>query len=137
MEISFSLPHVFSSSSSSLEDAYVLRVLLDALVKVNLGYIRTHRPANLYSSGVRYGRTKVWEPIPALYARRFGDCKSLSAVRIAELTLGGVQAQPVFRWMRRPDGGKDFHILVLTAAGYEDPSRKLGMGSNEVAKFSE
>lgn len=135
MEIAFNLPHVFHAGSSSLEDAYVLKILLDALIKVNLGYVRSHNPPSLYRSGVRYGRTTLWEPIPALYARGYGDCKSLSAVRIAELLNQGVMAKPVFRWRLRNDGGKDFHILIQKVGGYEDPSRELGMGKDETKWF--
>jgi hypothetical protein len=82
---------------------------------------------------VRYGRTRVWETIPALYQRGFGDCKSLTAAYIAELQKRGMQADPVFRWIRTPEGGTDFHILVQTIRGFEDPSKVLGMGSVEVA----
>lgn len=135
MEITFNLPSVFEPDSSSLADAYVLRALLDVLLMANRVYLRDHAVPNLYRSGVVYGRTKVWESIPALYLRGYGDCKSLAMARIAELERDGIQAVPNFRWVRRKDGFKDFHILVQTANGYEDPSRRLGMGADEVAKF--
>lgn len=137
MQITFDLPHVFYPGSSSREDAEVLRAMLDMLVRVNLSYLRRH-PATppLYRAGVTYGRTEVWDSIPALYARRYGDCKSLSAARIAELTIKGVQCQPNFRFAPRPNGAKDFHILVQSYTGFEDPSRKLGMGKNELAYFA-
>lgn len=133
MRITFDLPHVFDAQSSSLDDAKALRVMLDALISVNLAFLHANTAPALYRSGVRYGRTVVWDSIPALYARGFGDCKSLSAARIAEIRHAGGEANPVFRWKRRPDGGKDFHILVMRPDGWEDPSRKLGMGSNENA----
>jgi len=137
VEITFDLGHVFRPGSSSTEDAEVLRALLDCLVRVDMAYLRNHpnTPA-LYRAGVVYGRTEVWDPIPALYARRYGDCKSLSAARIAELAVRGVQAQPVFRWVQRSNGAKDFHILVQTYSGWEDPSKKLGMGANELVHFA-
>lgn len=119
--------HVFNGNSSDLDNAYVLKTLLDALVSINLAYVRRFHPKPLYESGVVYGRTTIWEPIPALYARGYGDCKSLSAALVAEYLAKGKPAKPAFRFKDRPNGGKDFHVLVLTAEGYEDPSAKLGM----------
>jgi len=110
-----------------LDDAYVLKTLLDALVAIDLAYIRARHPAPLYESGVVYGRTIIWEPIPALYFRGYGDCKSLAAARVAEYLNQGKIAKPAFRFRTRPNGGKDFHVLVLTEQGYEDPSAVLGM----------
>jgi len=54
---------------------------------------------------------------------------------IAEYTLRGIPAKPVFRWNPRGDS-KDFHILVQTYSGFEDPSRHLGMGKNEVEQYT-
>ena len=89
----------------------------------------------LYHSGVRYDRTTVWDTTPALYARRYGDCKTLAAARIAELRRAGYFAEPTFRWVPRNkkdvDGVRDFHILVQTDGGWEDPSKVLGMLENE------
>jgi hypothetical protein len=136
MQITLDLPQVFHPASSRSEDAAILRSLLDTLIRANLVYLqRRPKTPPLYKAGVVYGRTEVWDSIPALYGRRYGDCKSLSAARIAELLIAGVDAQPVFRWVRRSDGAKDFHILVQTYSGFEDPSRKLGMGKNENAYF--
>jgi hypothetical protein len=84
---------------------------------------------------VKYGRTKVWDSIPALYARGYGDCKSLTAAYIAEYRLGGVACEPVFRFVRNKDKSKDFHILVQEYSGFEDPSKRLGMGAAENARF--
>lgn len=128
MEITYNLGHVFRPGSSATEDAEVLRALLDCLIRIDIAFLRSHpNTLPLYQAGVRYGRTEIWEPIPALYARRYGDCKSLSAARIAELAVKRVEARPVFRWVQRPNGAKDFHILVQTLGGWEDPSKRLGM----------
>jgi hypothetical protein len=141
MQIPFNLSNVFSPDSSSQDDAYVLRALLEVLLVANRTYLRTHAVPNLYRSGVRYGRTDDWLSIPELYRRQFGDCKSLACVRIVELRRAGIEAEPDFRWVQRKnDGGKDFHILVkkvdpIQGFMYEDPSRILGMGKDEVAKF--
>jgi hypothetical protein len=127
MKIAIDLSHVFNSTSNDVDNAYILKTMLDALIRINLVYIRRYHPKPLYESGVVYGRTVVWDPIPALYRRGYGDCKSLSCALIAEYLTQGIAAKPVFRFRNRQDGGKDFHILVLTDKGHEDPSAKLGM----------
>jgi hypothetical protein len=139
MRIVYNLPHVFSLETSLVENADVLRTLLECLVQINLDYLRRYRAPKLYNSGVVYGRTKQWEPIPALYARGYGDCKSLSAALIAQYEMQGRAASPVFRFSPSSYAGADhllFHILVQTEKGYEDPSRKLGMGKDEWKYFS-
>jgi hypothetical protein len=147
MEITFNLPHAFSVETSRVANAYTLEALLKCLVSINVQYLREYpNTPSLYKSGVRYGRTIIWEPIPALYlankrkvfgkyygptdfgGAQIGDCKSLAPARIAELIISGRKARPVFRFKPRPDGLLDFHILILTDNGYEeDPSRVLGM----------
>ena len=159
MEIGLNLPHVFNPGSSQVDNACALRALLDCMVALNLAYLRYHSAAPLYRSGVVYGRTKIWEPTPALYlpnkhprqsermqlwepmglsggAKR-GDCKSLACALIAEYHNQGIKDYPEFRFVKRADGSGflDFHILVRTPAGNEDPSRKLGMGAEEINRF--
>lgn len=133
MQITIDIPFAFYPGSSLEMNAEALRILLDSLVELNLVYLRSHALPNLYRSGVRYGRTQVWDTIPALYARKYGDCKSLTAARVAELRLAGIEARPVFRYNYRQDGSGsfDYHILVQTPEGFEDPSKILGMGQNE------
>src|SRR6266403_2625398 len=104
MQITFDFPHVFHPNSSREEDAEVLRFLLDTLIRINVAYLRHHpHTPSLFKSGVVYDRTDVWDSIPALYARGFGDCKSLTAARVAELHVAGVKALPTFRWKFRDD----------------------------------
>jgi len=110
------------------------------LIRVNYQYLKRHPSTPpLYRAGVTYRRTEVWDSIPALYARGYGDCKSLSAALIAELAIKKVEAKPTFRYNPRVVGKpspKDYHILCQLYAGWEDPSRKLGMGDNEAAYFT-
>jgi hypothetical protein len=136
MQITFNLPHVFTSVSTAEANAPVLQALLECLIAINIAFLRAN-PATpgLYQSGVRYGRTVLWEPIPALYAARLGDCKSLTAARVAEIRVRGGKAKPVFRFMPRVSGNRDFHILVQTPIGFEDPSKLLGMGKDENVWF--
>ncbi len=135
MRISFDLGGVFYPGATDEDNALALQPLLEALICINRLYIRRYKGQvpPLYKTGVRYGRTQVWDSIPDLITRRFGDCKSLTAMRIAELRESGEEdAMPVFRFGVNPHTGmKDFHILVQRGAKgnsvAEDPSRKLGM----------
>lgn len=135
MQITFNLPHVFNPSSSPLDNAYALRALLDCLINLDLAFLRLHPAPPLYKAGVRYDRTSWWETIPALYARKFGDCKSLSAALIAQYRRSRIPAEPVFRFVTNTDGSTDYHILVQCPSGFEDPSKVLGMGADENARF--
>ena len=96
-----------------------------------------HAVKSLYSSGVVYDRTTWWEPIPALYGRGYGDCKSLTAAWVAQAEfMQKIKSRPVFRFVDNDDGSTDYHILVELANGrFHDPSKVLGMGADEVAKF--
>ena len=106
------------------------------MVAENMDFMRSHpETPSLYRSGVTYARTLWWEPIPALYARGTGDCKSLATALCAQYRLMGIRCQPVFRWVYNSGGGSDYHILVQTESGWEDPSKILGMGRHENSKF--
>lgn len=117
----------------------MLEILLNSLVQINLVFLQRmkrqgYTVPSLYESGVVYARTQWWEPIPALYKRTFGDCKSLTAAIVAEYTMKKIKARPVFRWNPKPRS-TDYHILVQTSKGFEDPSKVLGMGKDENAWF--
>jgi hypothetical protein len=147
--ISYNLPHVFHSGSDKLLNARTLRIMMDALVAMNKVFLEECMRSDtvppipsayrtpLYQSGVIYDRTTWWEPIPALYQRRYGDCKSLSAAWIAQAQFFRRAAcRPVFRFVDNPNGTIDYHILVALANGmFEDPSKVLGMPEVEVARF--
>lgn len=140
MQITFDLPHVYRLGSNQVDDSQTLKVLMEALIGLNLVYLqnmkrRGKRVLPLYQSGVRYGRTEVWDTIPALYARGYGDCKSLTAAYVAEQRFAGNESDPVHRWIPYPNRPNDYHILVSTPKGFEDPSRVLGMGNNESTYF--
>jgi hypothetical protein len=142
MIIEFNLPHVFYPQASMVDNSEALETLLESLISINvqfLNMVRSCRP--LYKSGIIYGRTKVWDSIPGLYARGYGDCKSLTAALIAESRVAGIKCRPVFRWKKRDSkavySSNDFHILCQFAHGFEDPSKVLGMGADENARFTE
>lgn len=125
----FDFPHVFTPVSSHVDNALVIRACLDYLVYVNSLYLQTHAVKLLYQSGVYYARTRIWDSIPALYKRGFGDCKSLTGALVAEYRHAGTDAKPVFRFNERSGSGtqSDYHVLVQTLDGFEDPSKLLGM----------
>jgi len=143
-KFAFSLPSFFNTLSSQTDDDKALRILLDALTEINTVYLEFHpNTPSLYPRGAQpvytggpvfYARTQIWDPIPALYRRGYGDCKSLSAALIADYRRKHIEAYPVFRWVRTTDpnrkGETNYHILVQTAKGFEDPSKVLGMGRN-------
>jgi hypothetical protein len=135
--IPFDMYHWFQSDTSPVENAHALRALLDCLIDLNESYLKYHpKTPPLYKSGVYYERVDEWLPIPALYELGYGDCKSLAAALIAEYRKARIDCEPCFRWIIRPNCAevvRDFHILVETASGYEDPSKVLGMGKDEVA----
>jgi hypothetical protein len=149
MLITIDMPHVFNGQGNPRANARALRIMLDCLIALNESYLATHTVAPLYQAGIVYARTDVWDTIPALYGRKYGDCKSLTAALITELRKRRIACRPVFRAAKNVHAcracqgrGKGcdscpllFHILVLTAKGFQDPSKVLGMGSDELAPF--
>lgn len=109
-----------------------LRVMLDALVRLNLLYMRRRKLPPLYKSGVKYrreprGRSERWQTYPETLVLGFGDCEDLSCIRVAELRLQGVNAMP---WLVQR--GKTWHVVVKYPDGHiEDPSMILGMNRNK------
>lgn len=139
MQIVYNLPHVFYPGSNRGDNADALQAMLDMLIRVNMSYIRSMRKRGhavplLYESGVVYARTVWWEPIPALYERGWGDCKSLTCAKVAEDRLAGMDCRAVFRFNPKPNS-TDYHILEQIPGGYHDPSAVLGMGMDEAAYF--
>ena len=136
MIVTMNLPHAFVPGSSALENAKDLKALMQCLVAIDEAYLQHHTAPKLYASRVIYGHTNEWEPIPAVLARGYGDCKSLAAWLVAERRKEGKRADIEFRWRERPNGVRDYHILVVTPQGNEDPSKVLGMGASELAHFN-
>lgn len=124
----FTIDHAFKPQGSNLVNAAALETLLTCLTRLDTIWLRYHpNTIPLYDTGVYYARTLVWDTIPALYARGYGDCKSLSACRVAELRRQGIWSRPVFRHKRRVNSTM-FHILLMLAdSSNEDPSKALGM----------
>jgi hypothetical protein len=136
--VTFDVPTCFDSASHPTPNAKALQALLNCLAAINLIYLE-FRPGGcippLYESGVVYGRTQIWDSIPALYQRGYGDCKSLTAALIAEYAAQGIKSRPVFRWAVDSEKQTQYHILVLSPQGFEDPSKVCGMDKDENAYF--
>ena len=128
---------------------FALREMLEALVKVNVGWILTHREKfkPLYQfcreTGARYAPeqgTEDWLSIPQIYAAAATgkpiDCEDWAAARAAELRLGlgskklgKVRAIADIRGRVMPGTGQvRMHAFVRYPDGsVEDPSVVLGM----------
>jgi len=113
--------------------AVAIKPILEALVKVNQQYLRTHDVPPLYESGVRYeeepkGTTEEFAAIPVIITRGWGDCDDLAPWRVAELRELGERAKLRVQWKRQRNGQKLYHIVVRRQDGsIEDPSAMLGM----------
>lgn len=121
--------------------------MMEGLCRVNQDIIITQRKLRqpvplLYSpeAGIRYQRedgTEDWQDIYTTVRKRWGDCEDLACWRVAELReVFRRKASPFVTYRVGPDGGYHYHALV-TAQGpggwrLEDPSRKLGMGFEEM-----
>lgn len=73
-------------------------------------------------------RVEIWQAIPALYARRIGDCEDLACARAAERLMVGDACRPTLLGKPKKSGGILYHIVVKNPDGsIEDPSATLGM----------
>ena len=117
-----------------------IKPVLEALVMVDLMYLRTHHTPFIYASGVRYqeeprGEQEEFAAVPVILARGWGDCDDLAPWLCAYYRSLGEKARIRIQWKRTPNG-KLYHVVVRRANGQiEDPSRVLGMGSNMVARL--
>lgn len=111
--------------------AYQIRSFIEALITVNLEYLKEHPDTpRLYNSGVRYqyhGTGGELRTIQQCLFHGSADCGSLPAWRIAELIFHGEdrKAQPMISF---PDGSSVYHCRVVRGDGrIEDPNMALGM----------
>lgn len=109
----------------------VLLWLLEALVQINILWLRTHPDTPLlYKAGVKYvpeALTENWRDIPNIISRKEGDCEDLAAWRVAELRLLGINARPYIRWRKVGDTMRYHALVLLPDNRVEDPSEALGM----------
>jgi hypothetical protein len=108
-----------------------LRIVLNALVRLNLLEMSQRKYPPLYHLGVRYqrepqipGRYEQWRTIREIVTAGHGDCEDLATARVAELRRAGIRAIP---WLLK--NGPTWHVVVRHPDGkIEDPSKILGMG---------
>ena len=76
---------------------------------------------------------EIFRDIPVVLKKKRVDCDNLSAFRVAELRVGGVEAVPYIIWRETPRG-TTYHALLRHPDGTsEDPSIILGMGGEQKA----
>ena len=126
----FRIDRAFNPRSSKEENAIALEVLLAALCALNRIWLQSFPGTPpLAATPVYYERTDIWDTIPALLSRGFGDCKSLTACEVAEFREQGIWCRPVFRFQGTPSATM-FHILIMLEDGsWKDPSAERGMHS--------
>lgn len=114
-----------------------LNAALEGLVRVDGEILKDAkgRVSPLYEAGVRYRREtpgrEDWRNVEEVRAAGVGDCEDLAAWRAAELRFQGEPARAV----AVPSGPGKWHAVVRRADGsLEDPSRKLGMGSERIGE---
>lgn len=124
--------------------ALICRRLLDSAILQNrilmrLARLRGRPLPQLYKSGVRYRREpkaatfQELADVNTVYARGWGDCKHLVAIRCAEQLEKGKQAHPLIYWRFDADGLPSIYHAELRhgprdgVGPREDPSRFLGM----------
>lgn len=122
---------IFRTEAERKASERILLILLDALVKINLVFLKLHPDTpKLYNSGVFYQRedgTEDWLDVGEVLREGHGDCEDLACYRVAELIISGIAARPELKWKNKGDIFL-YHILVRYPNGeLEDPSRKLGM----------
>ena len=110
------------------QGASVLRHLVEAMAICDEEYLRAHNIPLLYDSGVRYVRDsrfeQQWWDVPAVLSKGYADCKALSAWRLAELRIMGINARLRITYTQA-DG---FHITIEYGLETEDPSAILAYG---------
>lgn len=144
-DVTFLLPRVFSRGSKLLGNSRAAEALLECLTEIDFLYLayRGGRIIPLYSHPLRYKRTVVWDTTPALYARNYGDCKSLACTRVAEYRFAKRESRPFFRFVPpelNPEKEFMYHIVVGhdgIQVTFEDPSKIKGMGQDEWAYFEQ
>jgi hypothetical protein len=110
--------------------------MTEALAVINLAHLKqAPNTPFLYESGVVYRPERDGEElldIPALMVQGWGDCEDLAAWRVAELRFNDIPAWVEILIQQNPTRGNDepkfdYHLLVGTPWGKQDPSKELGM----------
>lgn len=139
---------LFQNSENAVNDEKALMALMNALVQVNLAWLKAHpNTPKLYESGVVYipepEGQEIFADIPSVLAAGGGDCDDLVAWRVAELKFHNIDKRARVRLIayprRCPSPGEPctlYHVQVLRSgflSNYpEDPSARLGMKTSHL-----
>lgn len=131
---------IYNGSQSQKDASLSMRATMygcDFLYRCDMDFLLAYgdQVPRFYDAGLRYKTPNdpcggdVWQDIPTLLGRKFGDCKDLACFRAAELVVKDkIQARPYVKRKFFADGFALYHVVVLLPNGeFEDPSIALGM----------
>lgn len=113
--------------------------LLEALVQVDMLWLAAHPNTTLlYKQENVHDEPEYqkedWQDVPHVIASGKADCEDLTAWRVGELRLMGINARPYIRW-RKVANQMRYHALVwLPGNEFEDPSISMGMHGTKHGK---
>lgn len=96
-------------------------------------YRQNPKLPSVYDAGVKYRRERGehWRHVQDVLGAGWGDCEDLATARAGELRARG--GDPRAKVVIRRTGPKMTHAIVQRGDGTtEDPSRRLGMGKEQV-----
>jgi hypothetical protein len=121
-----------------------LETLFEAMTRIGMAYLMSHRVPLLYESGVRYRRDptrgdigEVWSDIPTILKDGYDDCEGLAWFLAAEMRTRGPNSETknkvpaaTVRCKTTSMPGM-LHAIVFdpTSGRVWDPSRRLGMNA--------
>ena len=139
---------LFSDPENAKNDEKALMALMDALVTVNMSWLRAHPDTpRLYASGVVYlpepDGHEIFADIPSVLKEGGGDCDDLVAWRVAELRFFNIDKRARVRLIAYPrecpttdEPCTLYHVQVLRSGRLknypEDPSARLGMRTSHL-----
>lgn len=128
----YSLDFILSGVHHTMPDGLLVRLnaaAVEGLAGVDSVYFDHYNIPGLYAIRPRYYHPEIeqWKDIGAVLRDMSGDCKDLTAWRLAELWRQGVAARAE-SIVQRNGTRLSFHTFVRLPDGRtEDPSRELGM----------
>lgn len=134
---------IFNGPHDERDAALSMRAIVhscDFLFRCDVDYLLAYpngQVPRLYESGVFYQTPEspcggdVWQDIPTLLKRGFGDCKDLACYLAAErCVFDRIYCKPIVRRRWISDDFALYHVVVMYPDGsIEDPSEVLGMPS--------
>jgi hypothetical protein len=125
-----------------------LETMFEALTRINMAWLKSHKAPLLYQSGVRYRIDpergdigELWLDAPSILARGFDDCEGLSSFLAAELrckpqnSVGSRLYPAACVRLKKTRMPGMLHAIVYDPETRQvwDPSRALGMSAKKEA----